>query len=120
MHPSANPLRAYLAVFGALIGLTLLTVGVAFINLGFFNTFVALGVACTKAFLVVYFFMHVRESSPLTKLFAAAGFLWVAILIVITVSDYFTRRAVENPVTRPTQLFQHPTDARAPAPHPSH
>jgi len=41
--------------------------------------------------LVIFYFMHVRYSSPLTWVFAGAGFLWLIILIVLTLSDFLTR-----------------------------
>jgi MoCo/4Fe-4S cofactor protein with predicted Tat translocation signal len=41
--------------------------------------------------LVVLFFMHVKQSSSMTKLFVAAGFFWMAILLVFVLSDYFSR-----------------------------
>jgi len=40
---------------------------------------------------VVLFFMHVRHSSKLTKLTVVSGFLWLAFMIFITMSDYWTR-----------------------------
>jgi len=44
-----------------------------------------------KAMLVVLFFMHVKQASTMTKLFVVAGFFWMAILFVFTLSDYFSR-----------------------------
>jgi hypothetical protein len=35
--------------------------------------------------------MHVHSSSPLTWLFVAAGFIWLLIMIDLTLSDYLTR-----------------------------
>ena len=87
-HPTVG---LYLAVFGALIVLTLTTVAVARIDLGVLNNVVALGIAGIKASLVVLFFMHVHYASRTTKVFAAAGFFWLAILITFTVSDMDVR-----------------------------
>jgi cytochrome c oxidase subunit 4 len=81
----------YFAIFGALIVLTVLTYMVALIDLGRLNVVVALAVAVTKAMLVVLFFMHVRYSTRLTKVVVIAGFFWLALLIVLTMADYFTR-----------------------------
>lgn len=87
-----NSLRVYLAIFFALIVLTLTTTGVAFIDLGGgWNTSVALAIAAGKALLVALYFMHLRTSSPLTLLFAGAGIFWLGILVALTVSDYLTR-----------------------------
>lgn len=85
------PRRVYYMVFATLILLTLITVDVAFYNLGFLSLYVALTIATCKALLVIFYFMHVRYSSPLTWVFALGGFLWLVILIVLTMSDYLTR-----------------------------
>jgi cytochrome c oxidase subunit IV len=81
----------YFVIFGALMILTLVTVLVARVDLGPANTIVALAVAVTKAVLVVLYFMHVRYSSRLTWVVVAGGFLWLAMMILITLSDYMTR-----------------------------
>ena len=85
------PLRVYLAVFAALMTLTALTIFAATKDLGPFNTVVALVIACTKAVLVVLFFMHVRYSTRLTWAVVAGGFFWLLLLLLMTLSDYLTR-----------------------------
>ena len=85
------PRLTYYKVFAALLGLTGLTVGVAFVNLGRFNTIVALAIAVAKALLVVLIFMHVRYSSRLTWVVLAGGLFWLMLLIALTMSDYLTR-----------------------------
>ena len=91
------PLKTYLFVFACLIGLTLLTTGVAFIDLGPFNTVVALVIAFSKMLLVVLFFMHLRHSSGLVKVVLLAGFFWLALLIALTTVDYRTRSWTPTP-----------------------
>lgn len=81
----------YFLIFGALMVLTVVTYLVALVDLGAMNVVVALAVAVTKAVLVVLFFMHVRYSTRLTKIVVIAGFFWLALLIVLTLADYFTR-----------------------------
>jgi len=81
----------YYAVFAALIVGTALTVMVAFVDLGAMNNVLMLGIACTKALLVILFFMHVRWSTRLTWLVVASGFFWLLILFGITMTDYLTR-----------------------------
>ena len=81
----------YFLIFGALMVLTVITYWVALYDFGAMNVVIALAVAVTKAVLVVLFFMHVRYSTRLTKIVVIAGFFWLAILIVLTLSDYFTR-----------------------------
>ncbi|MGE0682662.1 MAG: cytochrome C oxidase subunit IV family protein [Candidatus Binatia bacterium] len=87
-HPTVG---LYVTIFGALMVLTAVTVGVAFLNLGPLNNVVALGIAGIKTSLVVLFFMHVHYASRTTKIFAAAGFFWLSILIIFTVSDMHVR-----------------------------
>src|SRR5271156_4293734 len=68
--------RLYVTIFLALLLLTGLTTGVAFIDLGPYNTVAALAIAFVKMLLVVLFFMHVRYSSGLTKIVCWRGFFW--------------------------------------------
>ncbi len=95
-HPIV-PQKTYLLVFLGLIGLTLLTTGVAFINLGRFNTLAALLIATCKMLLVILFFMGVRHSSGLIRLTVVAAFFWFAILVSLTMSDYLTRAWITPP-----------------------
>jgi cytochrome c oxidase subunit IV len=86
--------KVYFLVFGALMVLTLVTWLVAQVDLGWANDVVALGIAVTKATLVLLFFMHVRHSSRMTALTAVAGFFWLAILFGLTIADYASRGAI--------------------------
>ena len=83
--------RACLLVFAALIVLTGLTIGVAFVDLGPLNTPAALLIAGLKAGLVGWFFMNLRAERGLTWVYAIAGILWLAILYGLTLSDYASR-----------------------------
>jgi len=83
--------KTYSAVFIALIALTITTVAVSKLELGEYNFVVAMTIAVIKGTLVVAFFMDVRRASSMTKLFVAAGFFWMAILLVFVLSDYFSR-----------------------------
>jgi cytochrome c oxidase subunit 4 len=87
----AESRKIYYAIFGALLVLTYLTVAVSRIDLGRLNSVVALTIAVTKAVLVVLFFMHVRHSSRLTKLVVVGGFVWLALLIGLTMADFVSR-----------------------------
>jgi cytochrome c oxidase subunit 4 len=85
------PVRTYLVIFAILMVLLVLTVAVAFVNLGPFNIIVAMSIAVIKAVMVVLFFMHVKYSSRLTQVFVVASLLWVAIMFGLTLADYDTR-----------------------------
>ena len=84
--------KTYVGVFLSLMILTALTTGVAFIDLGRFNLVVALVIAVCKMLLVILFFMHVKYSQPLTKLVIVAAFLWLGIMVTLTLSDELGRR----------------------------
>lgn len=83
--------RVYFAIFFALMVLTALTIAVAYVNLGAMNNVVALAIACTKATLVILYFMHVRYSDRLIQLSVVVGILFVLILIAFTMIDPLTR-----------------------------
>jgi len=59
------------------------------------NIVAALTIAVVKMLLVILFFMHVRYSSRLTWIFVAAGFIWLLIMLDLTLSDYLTRGLVK-------------------------
>jgi cytochrome c oxidase subunit 4 len=92
------PVKTYIGIFVALLCLTALTTGAAFIDLGAeLNTVVALAIAVAKALLVILFFMHVKYSSGLTKIVIVAGFFFLAILVSLTLADELTRGWTPNP-----------------------
>jgi cytochrome c oxidase subunit 4 len=86
--------RLYLAVFLALLALTALTILVSYVDLGPVSAPLALLIAAVKATLVILYFMHLREASPLIWVAAGGGFFWLAIMIVLTMSDVATRGAI--------------------------
>jgi cytochrome c oxidase subunit 4 len=91
MSVHVAPVRNYLLVFAALMVLTAITVGAAFMHFGPFNNVVAMAIAVTKATLVVLFFMHVKYSTRLTKLIVVAGFFWLGLMFLFTFADYMSR-----------------------------
>jgi cytochrome c oxidase subunit IV len=89
-HHIVSP-KVYLAIILALLVGTALTVWASFIDLGAWNPVIALAIACTKAMLVVLFFMHVKYSTKLTKLTLISGVFVFLALISMTLSDYISR-----------------------------
>jgi cytochrome c oxidase subunit 4 len=71
--------------------LTGVTVWIAYIDLGAWNTVAAVVIACFKAMIVVLYFMHVKYSTRLVKLTVIAGLYWMGILFALTFGDYLTR-----------------------------
>jgi cytochrome c oxidase subunit 4 len=96
-HHVITPVKTYVAVFAALLVFTFTTVLVASHDFGFLNTAVALGIACTKATLVIWFFMGVRYNTSLTKVTVVSGFLWLLILFGLGMSDYLSRPWLNTP-----------------------
>ena len=79
----------YFCVFGALMAFTILTVLLSFPNFGLLgNALVAMTIAVCKASLVIYFFMHVRESPKIIALIVVGSFLWLSILFLFTIADF--------------------------------
>ena len=85
------PKRVYYTIFAILLFCTYLTVQIAFIDLGAWNTVAALTIAVFKAALVVLFFMHVKYSTKLTWAVVLGGIFWLGILLALTMTDYLTR-----------------------------
>lgn len=86
-----SPVSLYVTIFLALMVLTAATVGAAFINLGSFNFPLAMVIAIFKASLVVWYFMHVKYQSHLTKLVVATGVFFLAILLGMMLIDYASK-----------------------------
>jgi cytochrome c oxidase subunit 4 len=84
----------YLIIYVLLILLLVGTVAASGFDLGDANIVISLLIAVIKALLVILFFMHVRRSSRLTWVFAAAAFLWLSLLLGLTMTDYAGRGAV--------------------------
>ncbi len=91
MSEHIDSVKTYSLIFVALLILTTATSTVAYIDLGPFNIVVALAIAVIKMLLVALFFMHVRYSTRLTKTVVAGGLLWLAILLMLSMSDFISR-----------------------------
>ena len=97
MSAHVLPKSIYYTIFVSLMVLTAATVAVAFVNLGAFNFPVAIGIAITKATLVVLFFMHVRYSSQLTKMVVGLSVFFLLTMLGLTMTDYLTRGWFTSP-----------------------
>jgi cytochrome c oxidase subunit 4 len=84
-------IRVYVAVWAALMCLLGGTIVASLFDLGILNPVVALLIAAAKAVLIILFFMHVKYAGRLVFVFAAAGFFWLGILLVLSMSDYVSR-----------------------------
>ena len=89
-HTIVSP-RVYVTIWVLLLIFTAATVVIAGVDLGVMNVVVMLGIAVTKAVLVILYFMDVRDASRLTRLVVASGFVWLAIMVLFTMTDVLTR-----------------------------
>jgi len=92
-HAHGATLKTYFTVFGLLMLLTALTVYVSYADLGPVAVLVAVAIAGVKATLVILYFMHVRYESKLIALYAVSGFVFLLILVVLTMGEVAGRQA---------------------------
>ena len=85
------PKKIYVAIWATLMAMTLITTLVAFVDLGRFNTVVALAIATFKATLVVLFFMGAKYTSRLTRVVIICGIFFLGLLLAFSMADYLTR-----------------------------
>lgn len=109
MSGHVSSIGLYLTIFFALMILTAVTVAAAYLNLGPFNFGVAMAIAAFKASLVVWYFMHVKWQSSLTKLTLATGLFFLAILLGMSLIDYVSKGFISMPapVNRDSQIQAH-------------
>jgi|GEM_PF-539681 len=81
--------KGYFVIFFALMFFTVLTVLMHLLNFGLLgNAISALTIAVMKATLVIYFFMHVRESPKIIGFIVIGSFAWLSILFLFTIADF--------------------------------
>lgn len=97
--------KRVLSVWLGLCALLALTTAIAFVPLGSLNYGIAIGIAVAKALLVLLFFMELVRGTSLVRAFAAAGFFWLLIMIILTWADLGYRHDVNVPLetSPPTQ-----------------
>lgn len=71
--------------------LTFVTIEVTSFHLGALTVTVALLIACTKGFLVLSNFMHLKYESLLLRILVAIVFLLFIVIVLITFIDYAYR-----------------------------
>jgi len=86
-------LKTYFTVWAALLLGTFITYKAAYIELGVFNSAVALIIATAKALIVALFFMHLKGANEkLLKLVVISTIFFLFILLALSMADYGTRR----------------------------
>ena len=87
------PLNTNLKTLGALVFLTALTVGTAkYVHLGGAgNLILAMAIACTKAGIVLAWFMHLKYDGLMNRVIALCGLAFLALFIGFSYIDLFFR-----------------------------
>ena len=125
-HSHILPIRTYLAVFGGLLVLTVLTVAVARVDLGGWNAVVAVGIASLKASLVALFFMHLLYDEKIMLFIFLSGIFFISLFIMLTMFDTARRADLYEetamPIQREAEIYRQPADTTQTqqAPEPSH
>jgi cytochrome c oxidase subunit IV len=83
--------RLPLLTWISLCALLAATYSLAYLPLGRANLPVSLCIAALKVALIGTVFMHLRDNSPLNRLAASAGPIWLFIMFLLIGADYFTR-----------------------------
>ena len=104
-HAHGGP-TVYTRNLVALLILTAITVGAAFIDFGSGNVVIALSIASVKAVLVALFFMHLRWDKPVNAIICMAGFLFLGIFLMFDLLDFTSRR---DPLPRNMPVMAQPT-----------
>lgn len=74
-------------ILGLLLVLTGITVAVSYVDIGFFNVPLALGIACTKVTFVLLYFMHLKYEGPIVNLSFIGTISFLIIMIGFTFWD---------------------------------
>jgi cytochrome c oxidase subunit 4 len=89
--PHVLPLWVYLATWGALMVLTVITVAVSYVDIGGFNLVIALLVATIKATIVAMMFMHLKYDHKFHAIIFSFSIIFLGIFIAFTMFDTETR-----------------------------
>ncbi len=97
LHEHIVSPKIYFAIFGFLLVMTLVTVLVSFVDLGWANPVVALVIATMKATAVILFFMHIWYSTKMTQAVILSTLFFLFLLLGLTLTDYLSRPWMSYP-----------------------
>ena len=86
-----SPVRVYVTIWLALMGLTVITVSVSYLNMYKFTVFTAMLIATIKVTLVVLYFMHIRFEKAIYTYMILAVLATYGTFVVLTFADYSFR-----------------------------
>ena len=85
-------------VFAAVIGLSLLSVGISYMltapGARKYSLVIQLAIGAVQATLVAYHFMHLKQGDRVVILAALSSIFWMGILFVLFLTDYISRTAI--------------------------
>ena len=94
-HVHITPLKTYYTVFGALLFLTIVTVGVSYAGLpATASIVVAMAVAAVKASLVGAWFMHLKYDTKFNVMCFLSAFWFVGLFFIFTTIDLGSRDSI--------------------------
>ncbi|HEY2510865.1 MAG TPA: cytochrome C oxidase subunit IV family protein [Polyangiaceae bacterium] len=96
VHTHIASVQFYVGILGALMFLTLLTVGVASIHLGPLNLAVAIIIASLKATLVILFFMHLKYDNKFNATIVVCSLMFIGVFFAYTINDTDRRAELDD------------------------
>lgn len=87
-----DPNLLFAVAWLVMIGLTGISIWIAFLNLGLYAAVVQYCIAATQAAILFILFMRLKEPPSLKWIFAGSGFFWLMFLYGLSWTDYATRR----------------------------
>ncbi len=86
-----SPVKMYVGIWLVLVGLTVITVSVSYLNMYKFTIFTAMLIATVKVTLVILYFMHIRFEKAIYTYMILAVLATYGIFITLTFADYSFR-----------------------------
>lgn len=86
-----TPYRVYGVILVILLSLTAITILVTWVDAGKFAIAIAMTVACVKATLVLFYFMHLKFDNWLIRVLVGLVLILLIVVFVITFFDYLFR-----------------------------
>jgi len=91
MHDVDNPAKVF-TVYLVVLGLALANIGLSVAGLGSISLPVQLAIGSVQAFLVAWYWMHLRRKDTVVTLTAVTSLFFVFIFYVLVLSDVLTRQ----------------------------
>lgn len=95
-HAHSSSARVYVVTLAALLVLTGVTVGAAYVNFGSstINLVIAVIIATFKASLVALFFMHLRHDPPINAVIFCSSLIFLGLFLLFPAIDIGSRDKV--------------------------